>query len=104
VSYQLPGGNLSWSSTFREIESNKERLSIVDYSVSQTTLDQVRKERLDIKNTITSHTYVVKHYDCAKPSAHCMLLICKLTKQLLRSKLPSLKPDTNWSNHRMCRV
>ena len=43
VSYQLSGGNLSWSSTFREIESNKERLGIVDYSVSQTTLDQVRK-------------------------------------------------------------
>ena len=46
VSYQLPGEGLSWSSTFREIESNKERLGIVDYSVSQTTLDQVRKPSL----------------------------------------------------------
>ena len=45
VSYQLPT-NLTWSSTFREIESNKERLGIVDYSVSQTTLDQVIGELL----------------------------------------------------------
>ena len=48
VSYQLPSGNLSWSSTFREIETNKERLGIVDYSVSQTTLDQVRHYIVDV--------------------------------------------------------
>ena len=46
VSYQLPGENLSWSSIFREIENNKDRLGIVDYSVSQTTLDQVRKHSI----------------------------------------------------------
>ena len=43
VGYQLPGTGITWSSIFRQIESNKERLGIVDYSVSQTTLDQVRK-------------------------------------------------------------
>ncbi len=41
VTYQLPGGGLSWSSVFRQLESNKERLGIIDYSVSQTTLEQV---------------------------------------------------------------
>lgn len=42
VTYQLPTGDFSWSSIFRQIENNKERLGIVDYSVSQTTLEQVR--------------------------------------------------------------
>ncbi len=41
MTYQLPGGGLSWSSVFRQLESNKERLGIIDYSVSQTTLEQV---------------------------------------------------------------
>ena len=41
IMYQLPRTNLSWSQIFQQIESNKERLGIVDYSVSQTTLEQV---------------------------------------------------------------
>jgi ATP-binding cassette subfamily A (ABC1) protein 3 len=41
VTYQLPSGGLSWSAVFRQLEANKERLGIIDYSVSQTTLDQV---------------------------------------------------------------
>ena len=41
IMYQLPKTNLSWSQIFQQIESNKERLGIVDYSVSQTTLEQV---------------------------------------------------------------
>ena len=41
VTYQLPSASLSWSSVFHQLESNKERLGIIDYSVSQTTLDQV---------------------------------------------------------------
>lgn len=41
VTYQLPTNAMSWSSVFRQLESNKERLGIVDYSVSQTTLEQV---------------------------------------------------------------
>ena len=43
MTYQLPSVDISWSSIFRQIENNKERLRIVDYSVSQTTLDQVMK-------------------------------------------------------------
>ena len=39
--YQLPRSNLSWSQIFQQIENNKERLGIIDYSVSQTTLEQV---------------------------------------------------------------
>ena len=41
MTYQLPSAGMKWSTVFREIEANKERLGIVDYSVSQTTLDQV---------------------------------------------------------------
>ena len=41
VTYQLPSGAVSWSAVFRLLEENKERLGIVDYSVSQTTLEQV---------------------------------------------------------------
>ena len=41
VTYQVPSGGLTWSSVFNQLETNKERLGIVDYSVSQTTLDQV---------------------------------------------------------------
>ncbi len=43
VTYQLLGEGVSWSSVFRLLESNKERLGIIDYSVSQTTLEQVRQ-------------------------------------------------------------
>jgi ATP-binding cassette subfamily A (ABC1) protein 3 len=41
VTYQLPGAGLSWSAMFRQLETHKERLGIVDYSISQTTLEQV---------------------------------------------------------------
>jgi ATP-binding cassette subfamily A (ABC1) protein 3 len=41
VTYQLPSADMTWSSVFRQMEANKERLGIVDYSVSQTTLEQV---------------------------------------------------------------
>ena len=44
VTYQLPSAGVTWSTVFRQLEGNKERLGIVDYSVSQTTLDQVRCE------------------------------------------------------------
>ena len=43
VTYQLPSAGLTWSSVFRQLEANKDRLGIIDYSVSQTTLDQVRE-------------------------------------------------------------
>ena len=41
VTYQLSASAVSGASVFRQLEANKERLGIVDYSVSQTTLDQV---------------------------------------------------------------
>lgn len=41
LTYQLPSAGLTWSSVFRQLETNKERLGIIDYSVSQTTLEQV---------------------------------------------------------------
>lgn len=41
MTYQLPSIGVSWAAVFHQMESNKERLGIVDYSVSQTTLDQV---------------------------------------------------------------
>ena len=41
MTYRLPTSAMSWSSVFRQLETNKERLGIVDYSVSQTTLEQV---------------------------------------------------------------
>lgn len=41
VTYWLPSEGVSWSAVFRLLEENKERLHIVDYSVSQTTLEQV---------------------------------------------------------------
>ena len=41
VTYRVPDNGTSWSSIFRLVEDNKECLGIVDYSVSQTTLDQV---------------------------------------------------------------
>jgi hypothetical protein len=32
---------LSWATVFREMERHRERLGVIDYSVSQTTLEQV---------------------------------------------------------------
>ena len=45
VTYRLPTNAMSWSSVFRQLETNKERLGIIDYSVSQTTLEQVAMEQ-----------------------------------------------------------
>ncbi|CAD5112606.1 DgyrCDS1819 [Dimorphilus gyrociliatus] len=41
VYYQLKSRGVSWASLFGTIEKNRERLHIDDYSVSQTTLEQV---------------------------------------------------------------
>ena len=43
MTYQLPPEVASWSAVFRELESNKSDLGIVDYSVSQTSLEQVSR-------------------------------------------------------------
>ena len=41
VTYQLPNDGVTWSSVFKQLENNRERLGIINYSVSQTTLEQV---------------------------------------------------------------
>ena len=45
MAYQLPSSSVTWGSVFQDIEGNKERLGIVDYSISQTTLEQVRHSK-----------------------------------------------------------
>ncbi|XP_076054127.1 phospholipid-transporting ATPase ABCA3-like [Oratosquilla oratoria] len=39
--YHVPAKGLTWSSVFGEMERSRQRLGIEDYSVSQTTLEQV---------------------------------------------------------------
>ena len=39
--YNINVPGLTWSMLFREIESHREDLSIVDYSVTQATLEEV---------------------------------------------------------------
>ena len=42
MAYQILSEGVTWATVFREMESNRERLGVVDYSVSQTTLEQVQ--------------------------------------------------------------
>ena len=44
VTYWLPHEQVTWSMVFRLLEEYKTELNIVDYSVSQTTLEQVMFE------------------------------------------------------------
>ena len=57
MTYQLPSGGLTWSSVFRQIEANKERLGIIDYSVSQTTLEQVSPQTSTVTTISTAVTF-----------------------------------------------
>ena len=41
LTYQIVSQNMQWSHVFGVLENSKQRLGIVDYSVSQTTLEQV---------------------------------------------------------------
>jgi len=41
VQYHIDKGELTWATVFKKLEENKEQLCIEDYSVSQTTLEQV---------------------------------------------------------------
>ena len=41
MAYQYPTREVSWATVFRSLEENKERLGIIDYTISQTTLEQV---------------------------------------------------------------
>ena len=42
LTYHIASENMQWSYVFGALESSKQRLGIVDYSVSQTTLEQVQ--------------------------------------------------------------
>lgn len=46
LQYQLPSAYTSLTHIFSLLAHNKEQLKIEDYSVSQTTLDQVRAQTL----------------------------------------------------------
>jgi ABC-type multidrug transport system ATPase subunit len=41
VKFRLPKGVMSISTLFKDVESNREKLSITEYSLSETTLDQI---------------------------------------------------------------
>ena len=41
LQYQLPSGTMKLSEVFKQIENHLDILEIEDYSVSQTTLDNV---------------------------------------------------------------
>ncbi|EDO28092.1 predicted protein [Nematostella vectensis] len=45
LTYQINSTELSWSRIFGELERNRASLNIVDYSVSQTSLEQVNNAR-----------------------------------------------------------
>ena len=68
VTYRIPAEGVTWSSLFRTVEEHKEELGIVDYSVSQTTLDQVS----------SLCTY------CTKLKPHCHM--CRFLLTLLKSR------------------
>ena len=54
MTYNITGADLTWSKLFLQLEQHKERLNVVDYSVSQTTLEQVTAEQY---NTTTQHKH-----------------------------------------------
>ena len=60
VTYQLPSSGLTWSSVFRQLEANKDRLGIIDYSVSQTTLEQVGRQIFTTLGGEILESFVVK--------------------------------------------
>ena len=50
--FQVETEGLSWSYIFGQLERNRAALNIVDYSVSQTTLEQVNTDKLAIVTII----------------------------------------------------
>jgi hypothetical protein len=56
VTYQLCNENLRWATVFREMEEHRDGLGIEDYSVSQTTLEQVfvnfAKDQTEVEETV----------------------------------------------------
>lgn len=41
LTYQIVSESMQWSYVFGALEGSKQQLGIIDYSVSQTTLEQV---------------------------------------------------------------
>lgn len=56
LQYQLPHTQGALANIFGQFTSHQQRLSVEDYSVSQTTLDQVRPPWLHEETTITNDT------------------------------------------------
>ena len=48
LQYQLPSDDLSLSQVFATMEKTKRKFNVEDFSVSQTTLDQVQEELGDL--------------------------------------------------------
>uniref|UniRef100_A0A672GMS6 P-type phospholipid transporter n=1 Tax=Salarias fasciatus TaxID=181472 RepID=A0A672GMS6_SALFA len=59
LQYQLPHANGALAHIFSQFASNQQRLRVEDYSVSQTTLDQVRR-RKNLTLTLVSNSNSVK--------------------------------------------
>ena len=48
VHYQIDSTNVSWAHVFKILEDNKTKYNIEDYSIGQTSLEQVRKMGLNL--------------------------------------------------------
>lgn len=57
MAYQIPSREVTWSSVFRQLERHKEELGIIDYSISQTTLEQVSIIMRDINSYMFYEVY-----------------------------------------------
>ena len=61
MTYQIPLENVMWSTLFREMEENKEELNIIDYGISQATLDQVNHYPGFHIRILLEDTWIVSH-------------------------------------------
>ena len=79
VTYQLCNENLRWATVFREMEEHRDGLGIEDYSVSQTTLEQV---------SLLGASYTL--YIVVRKCAYSLIRVehlCHFYGQVLHSKL-----------------
>ena len=89
VTYQLPPDEASWSTVFRELERNKNSLGIIDYSVSQTSLEQVQ--------CILWHCTKCKCKICCM-HFHCHISVFRFFFNLLKFKNLTLEVNCSTSN------
>ena len=59
VTYQLGNKSLRWATVFREMERNRDRLGVTDYSVSQTTLEQVSLHTIPMPWLIYIYSHLI---------------------------------------------